>query len=115
MVDRESLLYRSGDVFLPKPVRTFLESYHLGDSKSTVYITNWTLVHFMSGILTGWLLLNYAPKWNYYWVGFWGHTITEVWQIMIGMTPVHTIRGILDIGMDTLWFMGGLISFRFLV
>jgi hypothetical protein len=35
-----------------------------------------------------------------------------VWQIMIGMTPVWTARGFLDIWMDTGFFMAGMWGFR---
>jgi hypothetical protein len=111
-VDKDSLLYRSGDVFLPKQVRTFLETYHVGNATSLLYITNWTFVHFLSGVITGWILVNYFPKWDYYWIGFWWHTLWEVWQIMIGMTPVWTARGFLDIWMDTAFFMAGMWGFR---
>jgi hypothetical protein len=29
------------------------------------------------------------------------HTIWELWQIHIGMTPIHTLRGAIDIFTDT--------------
>jgi hypothetical protein len=110
-VNKNSLLYRSGDVFLSPKVRKFLETYHIGDSKSLVYVTNWSFVHFLSGIFLGWILVSYFSDWNYYLSGFWIHTVWELWQIVIGMTKIHTYRGLIDVGVDTLFFMFGLLAY----
>lgn len=107
----EDILYRSGDVFLPKRARTFLEKYHIGGPTSTFYVTNWSIVHFLSGVLTAWILVNYFPTYALYKTGFWIHTAWEYWQIFIGMTKYYTVRGALDIVVDTLFFMGGMIFF----
>lgn len=105
------ILYRSGDVFLPKSVRTILERYHIGDSKSVFYLTNWSIVHLVSGIVTGWVLVSYAPNLPYYTTGFAIHTLWEFWQIYIGMTPWKTARGQMDILVDTAMFMTGMFFF----
>lgn len=101
-------LYLSGDLFLPKRVREFLETYHVGNATSLVYITNWSLLHVLSGILTGYILIKYYPKYNYYWTGFWVHTIWEIWQVLVKNTPYWTPRGKIDIIVDTLVFLGGM-------
>ncbi len=105
----ETLVYRSGDLFLPKSVRTFLEYYHIGNDRTVLYVTNWSIVHFLSGILTGYVLIG----WNvpYYTTGFIIHTLWEFWQIYIGMTPWKTPRGQMDIFVDTAMFMAGMFLF----
>lgn len=89
--------YASGDLFLPKSVRTFLETYVIGDDKSLVYISLWSFMHSFSGVLFSFVsdsLQGYIVV----------HTVWELWQIYIGMTPIHTARGVIDIFTDT--FMG---------
>ena len=105
-------LFLSGDLFLPKSVREVLERYWIGNDRSLVYITNWSLMHVLSGILTGALLLRYAPTWNYYWTGFWIHTVWEIWQALVKNTPYWTLRGRIDILTDTVLFMGGMFFWR---
>ena len=102
-----TLIYRSGDAFLPKSVRDFLEIYHIGDDLSTFYITNWSFVHMGSGVLTGYILLRWFRHLPYYLTAFIIHTIWELWQIFIGMTKWRTTRGQLDIVVDTIMFMIG--------
>ena len=104
-------LYRSGDVFLPASVRAVLERYHIGNAKSLFYITNWSLVHLVSGIITGYILTTYFPSWSYYTTGFIVHGLWELWQIFIGMTKWKTTRGLIDIVVDTVMFMIGMIIF----
>jgi hypothetical protein len=105
------ILYRSGDVFLPLPARVFLETYLIGNDRSLFYITYWSWVHFGSGVLTAWILLSYYPRWNFYLTGFVVHTLWEFWQIFIGMTPWKTLRGQVDIAVDTAMFMLGMVFF----
>lgn len=107
----KDFLTRTGDLLLPRPVLDVLEIYHIGGPKSLVYVTNWSIVHFVSGLLTGYLLLQYYPRYNYYWAGFVIHTIWEIWQLVVNNTP-YTIRGMIDIGMDTVLFMAGMIVFK---
>lgn len=105
-------LFLSGDLFLPKSVRTVLEHYWIGNDRTLIYISNWSLIHLLSGILTGVLLMEYAPTWNYYWSGFWIHTIWEFWQIVVKNTPYWTLRGRVDVVTDTALFMGGMFFWR---
>jgi hypothetical protein len=102
-------LFLSGDLFLPKPVRMFLERYWIGNDNTFIYVTNWSIVHILSGILTGYLLLTYAPSSSYYRTGFWVHSAWELWQILVRNTPYWTLRGLVDVGMDTLLFMLGML------
>jgi hypothetical protein len=89
--------YASGDLFLSKPVRDVLETYLIGDDKSLFYISLWSFMHMLSGVLFSFVsnsLQGYLVI----------HTIWELWQIYIKMTPIHTVRGAIDIFTDT--FMG---------
>jgi hypothetical protein len=101
-------LFLSGDLFLPKRLRDALERYHFGNNTSLVYITNWSLLHAVSGILVGYMLIKYYSTYNYYWTGFWIHTGWEVWQILVKNTPYWTLRGKIDVVVDTLMYMGGM-------
>lgn len=104
------ILFLSGDLFLPKSVRTVLEHYYIGNDRSLVYITNWSLIHFLSGILVAWGLVTWYPKTTPLWTGFLIHTMWEIWQLAVQNTP-WTLRGIIDVGMDTLLFMLGMAAF----
>lgn len=103
------VLYLSGDVFLPKRMRTVLERYHIGNDRSLVYVTNWSLIHLVSGFLTGIVLLSFFPTYDYYWTGFAVHTVWEIWQVLVSNTPWWTLRGWVDIGTDTVLFMLGML------
>lgn len=105
------LLYRSGDLFLPKSVRTILEQYYIGNDKTVFYITNWSFVHLLSGVLTGYILVKWYSNLPYYTTGFIIHGIWELWQIFIGMTKWKTLRGQMDIFVDTVMFMVGMFLF----
>jgi hypothetical protein len=106
--EKDSLIYRSGDVFLGPRVRRFLEYYHLGNTRSLIYVSNWSFVHLFSGVFTAWVLIQYFPDYDFYVTGFNIHTLWEIWQIIIGMTKVHTSRGAIDIIVDTAFFMTGM-------
>jgi hypothetical protein len=105
----KDVLYLSGDVFLPKRMRTVLERYHVGNDRSLVYVTNWSILHFFTGFLVGILLMSFFPTYDYYWTGFWVHTIWEIWQILVSNTPWWTTRGQIDVVVDTLIFMLGMV------
>lgn len=62
----------------------------------------------VSGLLVGYILRVYYPEYPYYWTGFGIHSVWEIWQILVKNTPYWTARGVIDIGMDTALFMGGL-------
>jgi hypothetical protein len=101
-------LYLSGDLFLPKSVRTTLEHYHVGNDKSLVYVTNWSFMHLLAGLIVGWILKTYYEEYDYYWTGLAVHTFWEVWQILVKNTPIWKLRGVIDIGTDTLFFVAGM-------
>jgi len=104
------LLFRSGDFFVPTPVKKFLDIYIIGSDNSLIYINYWSLVHLISGVIIFSILKFLNPKQNPY-IRILNlliiHTIWEFWQIIIGMTKFNTLRGIIDIIVDTLMFMFG--------
>ncbi len=107
----QKLLYDSGDLFLPKKVKNILESHIYGNYNQSIYITYWSLMHLLSGILSGYiyLYLGYKTK-DYYWNLFIFHTLWEIWQIVIGMSKPFKIAGknnIFDTILDTIFFMLG--------
>jgi hypothetical protein len=76
-----------------------------------VYITNWTVVHFGSGVLTA---LLFRPTMSFsalLALGLLIHTLWELWQILIGMTHIATLRGKVDTVVDTVAYMLGLFLF----
>jgi len=93
-----------GDLFLPQPVKSFLETYLVGNDQSLVYVTLWTVVHFFSGVLTAQFLTTSLS------VAFWIHTAWEVLQLVIKNTP-WTVRGFVDILVDTGFFLGGFLAY----
>lgn len=107
----EKLLYNSGDVFLPKSVRDLLASGLYFDKTRSFYLNGWTLLHFISGMLVGWIYLYLKkPIQYYYYKLFIIHTIWELWQMLIGMSKPWKLTGnsnLIDIIVDTISFMLG--------
>jgi len=109
------IIYSSGDVFLPKTIRdilgTFLFKHPDIKHNYVFYIQGWSIVHFVSGVIFGYLYrrLGFNPL-NYYYNGLILHTLWELWQITIGMSKPFMLSGknsIVDILVDTALFMLG--------
>jgi hypothetical protein len=110
MIEKDSWVYRSGDIWLPRRYVALLGTYLIGDDTTLFYITYWHGMHLLSGVLFGLLLLFYkvpSPVLTYLVL----HTLWELWQLWIGMTK-PTVRGLLDIGVDTLAGLLGLALIR---
>lgn len=107
-MDWQKILFHSGDLFLPTNIRNFLEQYWIGDDKSLFYISWWTFIHFISGNIVGYILLHYYKSQNYYLIGFIIHSLWELWQIIGKNTKYWTLRGQIDVLVDTIAFMIGL-------
>jgi hypothetical protein len=102
--------YHSADLFLPKSVQKFLGYYYVGSDTSKFYLTNWSVLHFLSGIFTA-LFLQSRTK-HIYWVSFLIHTLWEIWQILVRKTPITTLRGQIDTVVDTALFMAGVAAYQ---
>ena len=48
-----NLLSRSGDLFLTGPIKKFLDIVLIGSYESGWYISNWSIMHMISGIIMG--------------------------------------------------------------
>ena len=115
----KKVLFNTGDLFLPKKVNIFLRSYIIGNDNSYFYLNYWSMVHFMSGIIFGFLIDKYllTPESNklinnYYFKAFILHTYWELWQIFIENTDITTTRGTVDTIVDTVFFMSGVVLFK---
>lgn len=98
---KDTLWYRSGDLWLPPFLVEFLDSYIVGDDSSLFYLNFWHVNHFLSGVLFALIHLflypvSYPIHTYLIFHGFW-----EFWQIFIGMTST-SLRGLVDICNDTL-------------
>ena len=104
-------LYHSGDAFLPESITTILVKNIIGSSKNTFYISGWSLVHLMNGLLFGYLYLHFRYNVRYYTIFFLiVHTLWELWQVFVGMSKPYMLTGpsnIVDTFMDTSIFMFG--------
>jgi hypothetical protein len=113
----EQIFYESGDLFLVKKIRDFFEYDVLGSKTKTFwYVDLWSIIHFISGIVFGYiyLRLNYDIQ-RYYFKLFVLHTIWELWQIFIGMSDPFRISGLnslTDTIIDTVLFMFGTFVIR---
>lgn len=116
----KEILYYSGDLLLPEPLMKFLRLHIIGDINSTFYISNWSIIHFLSGFLFGYFIHTYLidkthrkTLWhvnNYYIKLFSLHSTWELWQIFIENSDPFTFKGhgnLLDIFVDTALFMIG--------
>ena len=105
------IIYSSGDVFLPESIKQILTIDIIGSSKNTFYVSGWSIIHFINGMLFGYLYLYYGynPK-KYFFNMLILHTCWELWQIVIGMSKPYSLVGssnIVDTMLDTILFMAG--------
>lgn len=111
-----NMMYNSGDVFLPKKIKQMLEIDLVGSSKKTFYISGWSVIHLISGILLGYFYLHF--RWDtkmYIYNMFLIHSTWELWQIFIGMSKPYKLTGysnLIDTIMDTIFFMLGVYVVR---
>jgi hypothetical protein len=113
---REILLH-SGDIFLSPKVNKFLLTDIIGNKNDTFYISNWSLIHLITGIIFGYIVNEYLVLEtsdllidNYYFKMFILHTIWELWQVFISMSNPFKLVGhnnLIDTIVDTLLFMLG--------
>ncbi len=98
----------SGDLFLPPHIRTFLKTNLIGTSTSLFYISYWSIVHMISGILLAILLGRFTSisASIAFLTAFLIHSLWEAWQALITLTP-NTTRGKIDTVVDTVLFMVG--------
>jgi hypothetical protein len=112
----QNIIYNSGDAFLPEKIKYILGLDLIGTSKKTFYVSGWSIIHFINGLIMGYLYLYY--KWNpkfYMFKLFILHTIWELWQMLIGMAKPYTLTGrsnLMDTIVDTVFFMLGAYSVR---
>lgn len=115
MIKETSLLFRSGDLFFTRRIRNFLETFIYGSYDQSIYVTYWSIMHFISGIICYLILRKYNGVWLKMFVI---HSIWEIWQIFIGMSKPLTVVGhnnIFDTILDTIFFMIGGIVIHFLL
>jgi hypothetical protein len=98
---KDTFWYRSGDLWLPPFLVEFLDSYIVGSDSSIFYLNYWHVNHFFSGVFFALFHLyvyHFAYPIHTYLIL---HTLWEIWQLFLGMTPT-SLRGLVDIWNDTL-------------
>jgi hypothetical protein len=112
----QNIIYNSGDVFLPEKVKDILGTDLIGTSKKTFYVSGWSIVHLINGIIFGYLYLYFKGDNRFYMFKlFIMHTIWEFWQMLIGMSKPYKLTGssnLVDTIMDTIFFMLGVFIAR---
>jgi hypothetical protein len=107
----KKIIYNSGDVFLPDNIKKILSYDIIGSHKKTFYISGWSIVHFINGIIFGYLYLYLHYDKKYYIINlFILHTLWEFWQIIIGMSRPYSLSGrsnLIDTFLDSILFMSG--------
>ena len=103
-------LYDSGDLFLTENWKKFLETPIIGTHNDSFYITYWSILHFISGIIFVLIFKYFNIQYNIYLTGLIIHSLWELWQVIIGMSHPWKLKGhnnLVDIIVDTLFFMIG--------
>ena len=115
----KNILYNSGDVFLPDNIKQILSYDIIGSQKKTFYISGWSIVHFINGIIFGYLYLYFKYDKKYYIINLLTlHTLWEFWQIIIGMSRPYSLTGrsnLIDTFVDTILFMSGALIAKFFI
>jgi hypothetical protein len=111
-IDWEKMIYHSGDFFLPKSIKEFLDKNIYMTRNYSFYINGWTFIHYLSGMIIGSIYLYLGKKIHffYYYYLFIIHTIWELWQMLIGMSKPYKLTGdsnLIDTFVDTIVFMFG--------
>lgn len=110
-IDWGKIIYNSGDVFLPEPVKKILDKSIITTQNHSFYLNGWSIVHFLSGIIIGAIYLYLGkPMEFYYFKMLVIHTIWELWQMLIGMSKPWKLTGdsnLIDTFVDTILFMLG--------
>ena len=110
-INIHDIIYNSGDAFLPEKVKKILGTDLIGTSKKTFYVSGWSIVHLMNGIIIGYIYLYFkGDRKLYSFRLFLIHTLWEFWQMLIGMSNPHKLTGrsnLIDTIMDTIFFMFG--------
>ena len=109
--DIHNLIYNSGDVFLPESIKTILGKDLIGSSKKTFYVSGWSIIHLINGVIFGYLYLYFNGDNRFYVFKLLIlHTLWELWQMLIGMSKPYKLTGrsnLIDTIMDTIFFMTG--------
>jgi hypothetical protein len=107
----ENIIYNSGDAFLPEKIRNILGTDLIGTSKKTFYVSGWSIIHIINGIIFGYIYLYFKGDRRLYMFNlFLLHTLWEFWQTLIGMAKPYKLTGrsnLIDSIMDTIFFMLG--------
>lgn len=107
----QRILYNSGDVFLPENIKQILGTDIIGSSKKTFYVSGWSIIHFLNGIIIGFFYLYFKYDIKFYTISLlFIHTLWEIWQIIIGMAKPYKLTGrsnLIDSILDTVFFMSG--------
>ena len=115
----KKIIYNSGDVFLPDNIKKKLSYDIIGSQKKTFYISGWSIVHFINGIIFGYLYLYFKYDKKYYIINLLTlHTMWEFWQIIIGMSRPYSLTGrsnLIDTFVDTILFMSGALITKFFI
>ena len=107
----QNIIYNSGNTFLSEKVKNILGTDLIGTSKKTFYVSGWSIVHFINGLIIGYIYLYFKGDSRFYiFKLFIIHTIWEFWQMLIGMSKPYKLTGrsnLIDTIMDTILFMSG--------
>lgn len=111
-----------GDLYVSQNILQYLNSYLIGNDSTILYLSLWSINHFLSGFVL-YLLLSFINVYSIlsptnsqekYWIGFILHTLWEIFQIVIENTELTTLRGQVDVIIDTIVFMGGMVTARYI-
>lgn len=115
----KNIIYNSGDAFLPDNIKQILSYDIIGSHKKTFYISGWSIVHFINGIIFGYLYLYFRYDKKYYIINLVIlHTLWEFWQIIIGMSRPYSLSGrsnLIDTFVDTILFMSGALITKYFI
>jgi hypothetical protein len=107
----QNIIYNSGDVFLPESIKNILGTDLIGTSKKTFYVSGWSIVHLINGIIFGYIYLYYKLDMQFFFYKlFILHAIWELWQMLIGMAKPYKLTGrsnLIDTILDSIFFMSG--------
>lgn len=105
----KNIIYNSGDFFLPEKIKNILGTDLLGTSNKTFYVSGWSIIHLINGIIIGYMYLYLKGDDRFYlYKMFIIHTMWELWQMLIGMAKPYKLTGrsnLIDTIMDTIFFM----------
>lgn len=97
-------------IFVPDNIKKLLAIDLIGSYDGYYYVNGWSIIHFISGLIFGLIFIHLDIDSNENHLYF--HSAWELFQIIIGDTDLTKFSKIIDVILDTIFYMIGVYFIR---